>query len=131
MKRFFSSSQNLFSFLRYSNFCPHLFSHLRTRLEERLRRYNWKTITINVLPNISRNKDKQIMKLGQLSFISGLYHSFNIFRWLILYKTFILYKTLDCSSRDILNFNFLEKGQEIVSPTNFMYEFSNKMFLML
>ena len=42
-----------------------------------------------------------------------------------------LYKTLDYSSRDMLNFNFLEKGLGIVSPPNFVHDFSRKMFLML
>ena len=42
-----------------------------------------------------------------------------------------MYKTLDCGSRDILNFNFLEKGQGIVSLLHFMNNFSRKMFLML
>ena len=31
----------------------------------------------------------------------------------------------------MLNFDFLEKGQEIVSPPNFVYDFSRKIFLML
>ena len=35
-----------------------------------------------------------------------------------------LYKTIDHWSRDMLNFYFLEKGQEIVSPP---YDFSRKM----
>ena len=52
-----------------------------------------------------------------------------------LYKTldFIkLYETLDIS-RDMLNFDFLEKGLGIVSPPHFLYDFSRKnlMFLML
>ena len=42
-----------------------------------------------------------------------------------------LYKTLDYWSRDMLNFNFSEKGLELVSPSNFVYDFSRKMFLML
>ena len=31
----------------------------------------------------------------------------------------------------MLNFGFLEKGQEIVSPPPFVYDFSRKVFLML
>ena len=31
----------------------------------------------------------------------------------------------------MLNFDFLEKGLGIVSPRNFVYEFSTKVFLML
>ena len=42
-----------------------------------------------------------------------------------------LYATLDCGSRDMLNFDFLEKGLRIVSPPLFVYCFSIKMFLML
>ena len=32
---------------------------------------------------------------------------------------------------DILNFNFLEKGLDQVSPPQFVYDFSRKIFLML
>ena len=42
-----------------------------------------------------------------------------------------LYKTLDYSSRDMLNFDFLEKGLGIVSPPHFVYDISRKTFLML
>ena len=42
-----------------------------------------------------------------------------------------LCKTLDYWSRDMLNFNFSEKGLGLVSPPHFMYDFSRKMFLML
>ena len=42
-----------------------------------------------------------------------------------------LYKSLDYWSRDILNFDFLEKSLGIVSPPYFLYDFSTKMFLML
>ena len=42
-----------------------------------------------------------------------------------------LYKTLDYWSRDMLNFNFSEKGLGLVSPPHFVYDFSRKMFLML
>ena len=31
----------------------------------------------------------------------------------------------------MLNLDFLDKGQEIVSPAHFVYDFSTKMFLML
>ena len=40
-----------------------------------------------------------------------------------------LYKTLDYCSRDILNFEFLEKCLGIVSSSHFVYDFSRKMFL--
>ena len=39
-----------------------------------------------------------------------------------------LQKTLDNRSRDIPNFDFLEKGLGIVSPSHFVYEFSKKCF---
>ena len=42
-----------------------------------------------------------------------------------------MYKTLDYWSRDTLNFNFLEMGLGIVSPRQFVYDFSRKIFLML
>ena len=42
-----------------------------------------------------------------------------------------LYKTLDYWSRDMLNFNFWEKGLGKVSPPYFMFDFARKMFLML
>ena len=42
-----------------------------------------------------------------------------------------LYKTLDYWSRDMLNFDFLEKGLGIVTPLHFVYNFSWKIFLKL
>ena len=42
-----------------------------------------------------------------------------------------LYKTLDYWSRGMLNFTFSGKGLELVSPSYFVYDFSEKMFLML
>ena len=41
------------------------------------------------------------------------------------------YKTLECWSRDMLNFDFLENGPEIVSLPHFVYDFSRRFFLML
>ena len=41
------------------------------------------------------------------------------------------YKTFDYSSRDMLNFDFSERGLGIVSPSHFVYDFSRKIFLML
>ena len=38
-------------------------------------------------------------------------------------------KNLGYWSRDILNFSFLEKGLEIVSPPHFAYDFIRKVFL--
>ena len=42
-----------------------------------------------------------------------------------------LFKTLHFRSRDVLNFDILDKGLGIVSPADFMYDFSTKMFLIL
>ena len=42
-----------------------------------------------------------------------------------------MYKTLNYSTRDILNFNFPEKGLRLASPPYFVYDFLRKMFLML
>ena len=33
--------------------------------------------------------------------------------------------------RDMLNFDFLDKGLGIVSPAHFVYDFSTKIFLMI
>ena len=41
-----------------------------------------------------------------------------------------LYKTLGYWSRDMLNFNFSEKGLWLVSLPDSVYDFSRKMFLM-
>ena len=40
-----------------------------------------------------------------------------------------IYKILEYWSRDMLNFVFLEKSLGTVSPPNFVYGFSKKMFL--
>ena len=42
-----------------------------------------------------------------------------------------LCKTLDCWSRDMLNFEFLEKCLRLLSPKHFVYDFSRKMFRIL
>ena len=41
-----------------------------------------------------------------------------------------LYEILDYGSRDMLNFNFSEKGLGLVSPPHFENSFSRNMFLM-
>ena len=41
-----------------------------------------------------------------------------------------LYDTLNYWSRVMLNFYFLEKGLRIVSPPNFMFDFSRKIILL-
>ena len=40
-----------------------------------------------------------------------------------------LYKTLDCWLRDLLKFDFFEKGLGIVTPPDFVHDFSRKLFL--
>ena len=40
-----------------------------------------------------------------------------------------IYRTLEYRSRDMLTFDFLEKGLGIVSLPQFVYDFSRKMFL--
>ena len=42
-----------------------------------------------------------------------------------------LLKTLHYWSRDMLNFEFLDKGLRIVSPAYFVYDFLTKVFLVL
>ena len=42
-----------------------------------------------------------------------------------------MYKTLNYCFRDMLYFDFVEKGLWIVPPLNFVYDFSRKMFFML
>ena len=65
---------------------------------------------------------------------SGLQLSFNIF-WLSStwhrYNKNKLYRTLHYWSRDMLDFDFLEKDLGIASPSCFLYDFSRKMLLML
>ena len=41
-----------------------------------------------------------------------------------------LFKTSHYRSRNMLNFDFLDKGLGIVFPANFVYDISIKMFLM-
>ena len=48
----------------------------------------------------------------------------------LAYNKIKLHTTLNYWSRDMLNFEFLEKGLEIVFPSYFVYDFSRKMFLM-
>ena len=42
-----------------------------------------------------------------------------------------MHKTLDYWSRDMLKFDFLEKGLGMFSPPHFVYDISRKMFLVL
>ena len=50
---------------------------------------------------------------------------------ILAYSKNKLYKTLDYWSRNMFNFEFLEKYLGIVSPPYFVYDFSRKMFLVL
>ena len=49
----------------------------------------------------------------------------------VVYNKNNLYKAFDYLSRGMLNFDFSQKGLELVSPSHFMYDFSRKIFLML
>ena len=64
---------------------------------------------------------------------SGLDPIFNIFlqssTW--TYNKNKFSKTLSCSSRYMLNFDFLKQGLGLVAPLNFVYNFSKKIYLML
>ena len=64
---------------------------------------------------------------------SGLKLSFNVLRQPSTSKYIRnkLYKTLDNWSRDTLNFDFLKKCLGQVFPSNFVYDFSRKMFFIL
>ena len=70
---FFISSQKLFSFSRYLNFCLDFLVMQKNRLDEK-DNYNfeihnvtaWLTITIHILPNISQIEGNQRMKFGHL-----------------------------------------------------------------
>ena len=62
--------------------------------------------------------------------LSGLQFSFNIVSKFSYIKN-KLYKVLDYWSKDMLNFDFLEKGLWIASPPHFVCDFSRKMFLKL
>ena len=42
-----------------------------------------------------------------------------------------LHKCSDGQSRDMLNFEFVEKGLGLVSPPHVVYDFSRQLFLML
>ena len=88
------------------------------------------TIAIHILPNISQSKGNQTMKFGQLI----EYNKRNIFLQKLCRKWGRETSSRlvpDYWSRDMLNFNFSEKGLGLVSPPHFVYGFSRKMFLLL
>ena len=49
----------------------------------------------------------------------------------LVYNSSKLFKALHYWSRDMVNFDFLDKGLGIVYPAHFVYDFSTKMFIML
>ena len=100
------------------------------------------TIAILTLANISQSKDNQIMKYKTSFYFLKKLDT----RWKQVVRILVLiyfdspqlalqkskrYKTLDYWSRDMLNFNFSEKGLRLVSPTHFANNFSRKMSLVL
>ena len=117
------------------------------------------TIAIHILANISQNKGNQTRKFGQLieynkkkwgreTSSRSLFYFFKKLnmKWKQLVCSLVqyiaialnlpynknkLHKTLDYWLRDMLNFNFSENGQGLVSPSHFVHEFWRKMFLML
>ena len=123
------------------------------------------TIAMHKFINISRSKENQTMKPGQLieynkrnTFLENLCgkwgretspRSFFSFKksliwgkrkWFAAQFQYVsiafnmayhknkLYKTLDYGFRDMLNFNFSEKGLGLISPS---HDFFKKLFLML
>ena len=73
MKNAFHFLIKVFSVLKFLNFCPDFFDHVRKGLDKKAN-FNLKicdftdwtiNIKIHILPNISRNKDNQTMKFAQ------------------------------------------------------------------
>ena len=62
---------------------------------------------------------------------SAAWFSYTSIALKLTYNRNKLFKTLYYRSRDILNFDFLDKGRGIVSPAHFVNDFSTKMLLML
>ena len=68
--------------------------------------------------------------LGKSKWSTAWFHYISI-ALKLAYDKNKLFKTLHYWSRDMLNFDFLDKGLGIVSPAHFVYDFSTKLFLML
>ena len=68
--------------------------------------------------------------LGKSKWSAAWFHYISIALKLVYNKNKLL-KTLHYWSRDVLNFDFLDKGLGIVFSPHFVYDFSIKMFLML
>ena len=62
--------------------------------------------------------------------VCSLFHNISIALELV-YNRNKLFETLHYWSRNILNFEFLDKGLGMVSPVHFAHNFSRKMFCML
>ena len=94
------------------------------------------------LKNYTKNEARKLVPDGFLflflkSFILGKskqsaawFHYISIALKLAYYRN-KLFKTLRYWSRDMLNFDFFDKRLEIVSPPNFEYDFSTKLFHIL
>ena len=67
--------------------------------------------------------------LGKSKWSAAWFHYISI-ALKLAYNRNKLFKTLRYWSRDMLNFNFLNKGLGIVSPAHFVYHFSTKMFML-
>ena len=67
---------------------------------------------------------------GKCKWCAAWFHYISIAHKLAYNKS-KLYKTFDHWSRDMVNFEFWEKGLGIVSTPHFVYDFSTEMFLML
>ena len=73
---------------------------------------------------------KKSLILGKSKWSAAWFH----YIWIALklaYNRNKLFKTLHYCSRDMLNFDFLDKGLGITSPAHFVYGFSTEMFFML
>ena len=68
--------------------------------------------------------------LGKNKWFAAWFHYISI-ALKLAYNRNKLFKTLHYWSRDMLNFDFLDKSLGIVSPAHFVYDFSTKVFLML
>ena len=73
---------------------------------------------------------KKSFILGKTKWSAAWFHYISI-ALNLAYNRNKLFKTLYYWSRDMLNFDFLDKGLGILSPAHFVYDFSTKMFPML
>ena len=82
-----------------------------------------------------------MQKMSQRGYFVLICFYFVLVLFCFLKKLYMRYKQVACNlvsiyfdrpqQNFILNFDFLEKGLGIVSPPNFVFDFSRKMFLML